>query len=64
MTLRKSLVAGTLLALAIAGARLAHPAVALRADEAKPAAKHEPWKSEDVVFEEFAFQMRIVIDNH
>ena len=40
----------------------AHPARPLRADDAKPPAKHEPWKPDDVIFQEFVAQMRISPD--
>ncbi len=34
----------------------------VKADDAKPAAKTEPWKAEDVIFQEFVTQMRISPD--
>jgi dipeptidyl aminopeptidase/acylaminoacyl peptidase len=40
----------------------ANPATTLRGDESKPPAKHEPWKPEDVIFQEFVSHMRISLD--
>ena len=45
-----------------AGMLFAHPATAVRGDEPKPPAKHELWKPEDVIFQEFVSQMRISPD--
>ncbi len=41
---------------------LLRPAVLVKADEAKPAAKTEPWKAEDEIFQEYAGQLRISPD--
>src|SRR5580704_14114041 len=61
MNRRKWLVGGILLAGASAVAFL-RPAAVVKADEAQPAAKTEPWKAEDEIFQEYAAQMRISPD--
>jgi dipeptidyl aminopeptidase/acylaminoacyl peptidase len=58
----KTMVAGIFLGgLFAAGLFLRQPAIA-KADDAKPAAKMEPWKVEDEIFQEYAAQMRISPD--
>ncbi|MGC1486031.1 MAG: prolyl oligopeptidase family serine peptidase [Candidatus Acidiferrum sp.] len=62
MTQTKWIIAGILVAGACAAAALLHPMDVARAEEEKPAAKTELWKPEDVIFQEFATQMRISPD--
>jgi len=64
MTQPKWIAKGIFLTVACSGAALAlHSTVAVvKADDAKPAAKTEPWKPEDIIFQEFATQMRISPD--
>jgi hypothetical protein len=59
MKQQKWIVAGIFLAGVCAAAMIAHPVAVVSADDAKPAPKPEPWKAEDVIFQEFAGQMRI-----
>ena len=54
--------AGILFVGVCAASLLTHPRAAVRADDEKAAAKPEPWKSEDVIFQEFAGQFRISPD--
>ncbi len=59
---RRWIVAAILIAF-LGGAVAFGPAeVVVRADEAKPAAKPEPWKPEDVIYQEIAGQFRISPD--
>ncbi|MGB7282275.1 MAG: prolyl oligopeptidase family serine peptidase, partial [Candidatus Acidiferrum sp.] len=55
---------GIFLTVACAAAALAlySPVAIVKADDAKPGAKTEPWKPEDIIFQEFASQMRISPD--
>ncbi len=62
MKQRKWIVAGIFLAGMCAGAAHMCSLKIVRADDAKPAAKTEPWKAEDVIFQEFVTQMRISPD--
>jgi dipeptidyl aminopeptidase/acylaminoacyl peptidase len=56
------IVTGIFLAGAWASALWTVPAVIVRADDAKPASKTEPWKAEDEIFQEYAGQLRISPD--
>jgi dipeptidyl aminopeptidase/acylaminoacyl peptidase len=62
MKQRKWIVAGIFLAGVCAAAAHMRFARVVKADEPKPAAKMEPWKAEDVIFQEFVTQMRISPD--
>jgi dipeptidyl aminopeptidase/acylaminoacyl peptidase len=62
MKQHKWLVAGISLVWVCALAGLTQRAEVANADEPKPAAKTEPWKTEDIIFQEFAAQMRISPD--
>ncbi|MGB9466252.1 MAG: prolyl oligopeptidase family serine peptidase [Candidatus Acidiferrum sp.] len=62
MKQRKWIVAGIFLAGACAAAEFVRSAAVVTADEAKPAAKLEPWKAEDEIFQEYAGQFRISPD--
>jgi dipeptidyl aminopeptidase/acylaminoacyl peptidase len=55
-------VTGIFLAGAWASAVWTGPTVVVRADDAKPASKTEPWKAEDEIFQEYAGQLRISPD--
>jgi dipeptidyl aminopeptidase/acylaminoacyl peptidase len=61
MKQHKWIVAGIFLAGACAVPFL-RPAAVVKADDAKPAAKTEPWKAEDEIFQEYAVQMKISPD--
>jgi dipeptidyl aminopeptidase/acylaminoacyl peptidase len=61
MKQRKWIVAGIFLAGVCAAAHMRFAEV-VKADDAKPAAKTEPWKAEDEIFQEFVTQMRISPD--
>jgi len=61
MKQRKWIVEGIFLAGVCAAAHMRFAEVA-KADDAKPAAKTEPWKAEDVIFQEIVTQMRISPD--
>jgi dipeptidyl aminopeptidase/acylaminoacyl peptidase len=63
MKQRKWIVAGIFLAGVCAAAAHMRFAEVVKADDAKPAAKMEPWKAEDVIFQEFVTQMRISPDS-
>jgi dipeptidyl aminopeptidase/acylaminoacyl peptidase len=56
------IVAGIFLAGAWASAVWTRPTVIVKADDAKPAAKTEPWRAEDEIFQEYAGQFRISPD--
>jgi Tol biopolymer transport system component len=62
MNRRKWIVAGIFLAGVCGPMAFMRPAAIVKADDAKPAAKTEPWKAEDEVFQEYATQMRISPD--
>ncbi len=61
MKLHNWSVAGIILA-GVCAAAFLRPAAIVKADDAKPAAKKEPWKAEDEIFQEYAAQMRISPD--
>src|ERR1700721_338500 len=63
MKQRKWIVAGIFLAGICAVAAHMRFAEVVKADDVKPAAKTEPWKAEDVIFQEFVTQMRISPDS-
>ena len=63
MKQRKWIVAGIFLAGICAATAQLRFAEVVKADDAKPAAKTEPWKAEDVIFQEFVTQMRISPDD-
>ena len=56
------IVAGLFLANLCVSAAFLFPATIVKADDAKPAAKTEPWKAEDEIFQEYAGQLRISPD--
>ena len=56
------LVAGLFLVGVCATSALMRSVEVVRADDAKPAAKTEPWKAEDEIFQEYAGQLRISPD--
>ncbi|HTA95016.1 MAG TPA: hypothetical protein VK769_02725, partial [Verrucomicrobiae bacterium] len=56
------LVAGLFLAGVCASTALTRSAEVVRADDAKPPTKTEPWKAEDEIFQEYAGQLRISPD--
>ncbi len=62
MKQRKRIVAGIFLTGVCAAALFSPPAWVVNADDTKPAAKTEPWKPEDVIYQEFVSQMRISPD--
>jgi dipeptidyl aminopeptidase/acylaminoacyl peptidase len=62
MKRREKIVAGVLLAAVCAIVTFLRPAAIVQADDTKPAAKVEPWKAEDEIFQEYAVQMRISPD--
>jgi len=62
MKRQKWIVAGILLAGICTAAVFMRPPAMVRADDATTAAKTEPWKAEDEVFQEYAGQMRISPD--
>jgi dipeptidyl aminopeptidase/acylaminoacyl peptidase len=64
MKRNKWIVTGLFLAgaCALAGPAVHSTASIVNADDVKPAAKREPWKPEDIIFQEFATQMRISPD--
>jgi dipeptidyl aminopeptidase/acylaminoacyl peptidase len=62
MKQQKWIVAGNFLASACAAAGMIRPVVVVKADDTKPTAKTEPWKPEDVIFQEFVGQLRISPD--
>ena len=62
MNRRNWLVAGLFLAGAFTAAAFIRSATVVRADDAKPAAKTEPWKAEDEIFQEYSGQLRISPD--
>jgi dipeptidyl aminopeptidase/acylaminoacyl peptidase len=62
MKRRGKIVTGIFLAAACAIVASTRPASFVQADEAKPAAKTEPWKAEDEIFQEYAGQLRISPD--
>src|SRR5580704_17853331 len=62
MKRRKTVVAGIFLAAVCAAAAMIRPAEAVKADDAKAAARVEPWKAEDEIFQEYPGQLRISPD--
>ena len=62
MKQRKWLVVGICAASVWALRLVAPPVLVAGADETRPAVQHEPWKPEDVIFQEFVSQMRISPD--
>jgi len=56
------IVAGIFLAGAWASAVWTRPMAVVKADDAKPAVKTEPWRAEDEIFQEYARQLRISPD--
>jgi dipeptidyl aminopeptidase/acylaminoacyl peptidase len=62
MKQRKWIVAGVFLAGMFAATTHMRFLEIVKADDAKPAAKTEPWKAEDVIFQEYVTQMRISPD--
>jgi dipeptidyl aminopeptidase/acylaminoacyl peptidase/formylglycine-generating enzyme required for sulfatase activity len=62
MKRRKTVVAGIFLAGACAAAAMIRPSEAVKADDAKAAARVEPWKAEDEIFQEYPGQLRISPD--
>ena len=56
------IVAGLFLAGAWASAVWTRPMAVVKADDVKPAAKTEPWRAEDEIFQEYAGQLRISPD--
>jgi dipeptidyl aminopeptidase/acylaminoacyl peptidase len=56
------IVAGLFLAGVGVNAAFLFPTTVVKADDAKPAAKTEPWKAEDEIFQEYAGQLRISPD--
>src|SRR5260370_18409878 len=62
MKQQKWIVAGNFLAGACAAAGMIRPVVVVKADDTKPTAKTEPWKPEDVIFQEFVGQLQISPD--
>jgi dipeptidyl aminopeptidase/acylaminoacyl peptidase len=56
------LVAGLFLAGVCVSIALTRSVKVVKADDAKPAAKTEPWKAEDEIFQEYAGQLRISPD--
>ena len=62
MKQRKWIVAGIFLAGACGAAAHMRFAEVVKADDEKPAAKTEPWKAEDEIFQEIVTQMRISPD--
>jgi dipeptidyl aminopeptidase/acylaminoacyl peptidase len=59
---QKKIVPGIFLAVVCAIVASMRPAALVQADDAKSAAKTEPWKAEDEIFQEYAVQMRISPD--
>jgi len=62
MKQRKWIVTGIFLTGVCAAVLFSPPAWVVNADDTKPAAKTEPWKPEDVIYQEFVSQMRISPD--
>jgi dipeptidyl aminopeptidase/acylaminoacyl peptidase len=62
MNQRKWLLEGILLVGVGAAMAFVRPAAIVKADDPKPAAKTEPWKAEDEIFQEYAAQLRISPD--
>jgi dipeptidyl aminopeptidase/acylaminoacyl peptidase len=62
MKQRKWIVVGIFLTGVCAAALFSPPTWVVNADDTKPAAKTEPWKPEDVIYQEFVSQMRISPD--
>ncbi len=58
----KWIMAGLFLAGAWASIAWTRPTAVVRADDIKPAAKTEPWRAEDEIFQEYAGQLRISPD--
>src|SRR5271169_3982325 len=62
MKRRRKIVTGMFLAAVCTIVASMRPASFVQADEPKPAAKTEPWKAEDEIFQEYAGQLRISPD--
>ena len=62
MKRREKLMAGIFVASVCAVVAFVRPEGVVQADDAKPAAKTEPWKPEDEIFQEYAAQLRISPD--
>jgi dipeptidyl aminopeptidase/acylaminoacyl peptidase len=62
MNRRNLLVAGIFLAGVCAARAFLGSAAVVKADDRKPAAKMEPWKAEDEIFQEYASQLKISPD--
>jgi dipeptidyl aminopeptidase/acylaminoacyl peptidase len=62
MKRRRKIVTGMFFAVVCAIVVSMRPPSFVQADEAKPAAKREPWKPEDEIFQEYAGQLRISPD--
>src|ERR1700689_2757616 len=56
------IVAGIFFAGGWGGAVWTRPMAVVKADDAKPASKTEPWRAEDEIFQEYAGQLRISPD--